>query len=74
LKVGSTGISIERGPGSFLKGIHEILNYNKINVYYFSSKVYPLKLNKKSKYYYIPFPLFDENVYNKWVNIKEANN
>ena len=48
--------------------------YNSGNCNYISSKtVYPSRGKQKSNYYYIPFPQFDEFIYNKWVNIKKAN-
>ena len=44
------------------------------NCNYISSKtIYPSRGKQKSNYYYIPFPQFDEFIYNKWINIKKAN-
>lgn len=44
------------------------------NCNYISSKtIYLSRGKQKSNYYYIPFPQFDEFIYNKWINIKKAN-
>ena len=63
-----------RGPANFIKGLHAILPYKKKNCNFIPSKtIYPFKEKRKSKFYFIPFPIFDELIYNEWINIKEAN-
>ena len=74
IEVDVSGVLNNRGPGIFLKGIYDILPYNTGNCNYISSKtVYPSRVKQKSDFFYIPFPQFDELIYNKWIKIKKVN-
>ena len=74
IEVDISGIIIKRGPGIFIKGIYDILPYNTCNCNFIASKtIYQLNEKRKSNYYFIPVPFFNELIYNKWVNIKKAN-
>lgn len=62
------------GPGIFVRGIHDILPYKTKNCIFIPSKaIYPFKEKRNSNLYYIPFPRFNESIYNKWINIKKVN-
>ena len=62
------------GPGIFVRGMYDILPYKTKNCNFIPSKViYPSKEKKNSNLYFIPFPRFNESIYNKWINIKKVN-
>ena len=62
------------GPSNFIKGIHDILPYNISKCNFISSEnIYPSKGNKNSNYYFIPYPQFNESIYNEWIKIKKVN-
>ena len=62
------------GPTNYIKGIHEILPYKTKKCNFISSKaIYPLKEKENSNYYFIPYPKFNESIYNKWIKIKKVN-
>ena len=64
----------QRGPANFVKGINDILPYNSRNCTFISSKnIYPVKRNTKTNFYFIPFPQFDELIFNQWINKKKIN-
>ena len=58
-----------RGPAKFVQGINEILPY-KTNMCIFISlgEINPINGKNKSDYFYLPFPLFSQSIYNEWVN------
>lgn len=57
----------QRGPANFFKGINDILPYNSRNCTFISSKkINPVKRNTKTNFYFIPFPQFDELIFNQW--------
>ena len=63
----------QRGPYNFIRGIKDILPYNTRNCNFISSKnIYPNKRKKKSNFYFIPFPQFNEHIYNRWIKIKKV--
>lgn len=74
IEIDITGIFNKRGPGIFLKGINDILPYDTNNCHFISSQtIYPSKIKKKSKYYFIPYPQFNELIYNKWIKVRKSN-
>ena len=74
IEIDITGIFYKRGPGIFLKGINDILPYNTNNCHFISSQtIYPSIIKKKSKYYFIPYPQFNELIYNKWIKVRKSN-
>ena len=63
-----------RGPTKFINGINEILPFTINNCHFISSSIItPINSKNKSDFFYIPFPRFNESVYNEWVKIKEVN-
>jgi len=64
----------ERGPYKFINSINEILPYSKDKCIFIASKfIYPTKGRYKSDYFYIPFPRFNESIYNESVKNKLVN-
>jgi hypothetical protein len=62
------------GPLNFIKGIYDILPYNTSKCNFISSEnINPSKEKNNSNYYFIPYPKFNESIYNKWINIKKVN-
>ena len=58
----------------FNKGIYEVLPY-KTNECFFipSNNIYPINSKNKTDYFYISYPLFNENIYDEWVKINKSN-
>ena len=64
----------EAGPYKFINSIKKILPYTKNNCSFIGSKlIYPIKRRYKSDYFYIPFPRFEESIYNESVKNKQIN-
>ena len=62
------------GPSNFIKGIQDILPYNTSKCYFISSEnIYPSKGKENSNYYFIPYPKFNESIYNKWIKMEKVN-
>ena len=62
------------GPGNFIKGLNDILPYKTKNCNFIPSRnIYPIKGKRKTNFYYIPFPHISEQMFNKWINIREVN-
>lgn len=72
IEVDITAKLYKRGPGIFVKGIHDILPYRTKNCNFIPS-IYPFKGKWKSNFYFIPFPKFNELIYKKWVKLKKVN-
>ena len=64
----------KRGPGIFIKGINNILPYKTKNCKFISSKtIYSFKRKSRANFYFIPYPHFNELIFNKWIEIKKVN-
>ena len=74
IEVDISGRKYSRGPSMFNKGIYEVLPY-KTNECFFipSNNIYPINSKNKTDYFYISYPLFNENIYDEWVKINKSN-
>jgi hypothetical protein len=63
----------EGGPAKFVRGMKELLPYNTSSCSFISSEgIYPINGKNKSDYFYLPFPLMSEAIYNEWINVSRA--
>ena len=62
------------GPNKFVESINEILPYYTNNCNFISSKgINPINGRNKTDFFFIPFPRFNESIYDKWINISKIN-
>ncbi len=63
----------EGGPAKFVRGMKELLPYNTSGCSFISSEtIYPINGKNKSDYFYLPFPLMSESIYNEWINTRRG--
>ena len=71
----SGGITGERGPAKFIKGLNETLPYNTRNCRFIPSKrILPNNGRNKSDFFFLPFPYLSESIYKQWLSIKRLKN
>ena len=74
IEVDISAYLLRGGPGNLVRGIYDILPYKTKDCNFIPYKeIYPSKEKRDSNLYFIPFPKFNELVYNKWINIKKVN-
>lgn len=61
------------GPTKFIEGIDNILPFNISNCRFIASKtIFPINSLNKSDYFFLPFPRYNESIFNEWIKIRKA--
>ena len=69
IEVDISGINYKGGPGIFVEGMNKILPYSTCNCNFVASRdINQIKGRNNSDYFFLPFPLLNQNIYNEWIN------
>ena len=72
IEVDISAFLFKGGPGIFVKGIYDILPYKTKNCNFIPSNGINPSIGK-NKLYFFPIPKFNEQIYNKLINLKIVN-